>query len=76
MTSNIWSKDLRRAVDHFLLVWLDQKALRPKLVIQTPVRVALGFLRKDAYQGALKLRIDDLLVKRSRILLDARVAGS
>ena len=60
------------AVDSFLLVWLDQKSLRPKLVLQTPVRIAMSFLRKDSYQGSFKLRVDAGLVKRSRLLLDRR----
>jgi hypothetical protein len=67
-TSNIWSPDITKAVDYFLLVRMNRARLHPQIVCQIGSSKAKSCLRKDSYQNTHKIVFDERLVRRSRIL--------
>jgi hypothetical protein len=67
-TSNIWSPDIAKAVDYFLLVRMNRARLHPQVVCQIGSSKVKSCLRKDAYQNTHKIVFDEKLLRRSRIL--------
>jgi hypothetical protein len=67
-TSSIWSPDIAKAVDYFLLVRMNRARLHPQVVCQISSSKAKSYLRKDAYQNTHKIVFDEKLLQRSRIL--------
>ena len=67
-TSNIWAKDPASAVDYFVIVLLNHESLRPDFVVKISSRSAIHFLKKDNYQGAWKLQINERFLVRARLL--------
>lgn len=68
-TSNIWSRNLRDAVDLFIICLIDQQTLRPNFVISIATGRALQFVRKDHYQGSHKLHVSTELLQKASFLL-------
>jgi hypothetical protein len=67
-TSNIWAKDPARAVDYFVIVLLSHDVLIPTCVLKISSRNAARFLKKDNYQGAWKLQVNEPFARRARLL--------
>ena len=70
-TSNIWSKDLAKAVDAFLITHLDRDSLKPRLVVEAKVRQVVRLLKRDNYQGSQKLRVDGKFIKACKVIYEA-----
>lgn len=71
-TSNIWSRDPKKAVDQFVVVHLDTDALKPNYIVQISSGTARTFMRRDTYQGGTrKLRVTRELIDRSKLLFKA-----
>lgn len=68
-TSNIWAKDPSQAVDYFVIALLNHQDLKPICVFKISSRKAAAFLRKDNYQGAWKLQINENFLGKARIIL-------
>lgn len=67
-TSNIWAKDPAVAVNYFVVVLMSHEYLTPVCVLKISARKAAKFLKRDNYQGAWKLQINELLVRRAKVL--------
>jgi len=67
-TSNIWAKKPAESVDYFVIVLLSHENLMPDCVFKLNSRRALEFLKKDNYQGAWKLQVDERFFKRAKLL--------
>lgn len=68
-TSSIWSKNLTKAVDSFLVCLIDQASLRPRFVVMISAKKALKHLRRDRYQGSTKLKVAPALLREARFLV-------
>jgi hypothetical protein len=67
-TSNIWAKKPEESVDYFVIVLLNHENLVPDCVFKLSSRNAVRFLKMDKYQGAWKLQINALFLKRAKLL--------
>ncbi len=67
-TSNIWANEPAKAVDYFVIVLLNHEDLTPSRIVKISSRKATQFLKRDNYQGAWKLQVNELFLKRSRLL--------
>lgn len=65
-TSNIWAKDVRVAVDRFLICLLDPDALVPRAVFSISSKAAHTFRKRDKRQKSLKLNVTSAFVRQSR----------
>jgi len=67
-TSNIWAKEPVRAVDYFVIALLSHQSLIPNCVLKISSRKAAQFLKRDNYQGAWKLQINERFVRLAKLL--------
>jgi hypothetical protein len=67
-TSNIWAKEPAKSVNYFVIVVLSHENLVPTCVLKMSSRKALRFLKRDNYQGAWKLQINDIFVHKATLL--------
>jgi hypothetical protein len=71
-TSNIWAKVPAEAVDYFVVVLMGHEDLKPICVVKIGSRAASKFLKRDTYQGAWKLQVNEALLVRAKLLLGKR----
>lgn len=68
-TSNIWSKDIVRYVDYFLITFLDPASLKPRFIISLSSKQLnkIGLYR-DNYQKSFKIRVNKKIILISKFL--------
>jgi hypothetical protein len=67
-TSNIWAREPEKVVDYFVIALLSHEALIPTCVLKLSSRNARRFLKRDNYQGAWKLQINERFVRLAKLL--------
>ena len=67
-TSNIWAKERAKAVDYFVIALLRHESLSPNCVLKISSRKAALFLKRDNYQSAWKLQINERFVRLAKLL--------
>ncbi len=69
-TSNIWSKDIEKAVDYFLIVLLDPLTLSPKFICSVSAKkVVATALKRDNYQNTHKIHVSKELLRKGEFIL-------
>ena len=71
MTSNIWSENIDKTVDVFLVTYLDRDLLEPKLVFTVTMSQAAPFLKQNLVQGCRMLHVNEILIGISKTIFSS-----